>query len=67
FASKGQKAIYWGKLKPFEHVLLRSPLVPWSYIASRAFHDFFWYNIFGKTIVKKLLNTSWGKLFESYK
>ncbi|TET59395.1 MAG: DUF362 domain-containing protein [Candidatus Stahlbacteria bacterium] len=67
FASKGQKAIYWGKLKPFEHVLLRSPLVPWSYIASRAFHDFFWYNIFGKTIVKKFLNTAWGKLFESYK
>jgi uncharacterized protein (DUF362 family) len=67
FASKGQKAIYWGKLKPFEHVLLRSPLVPWSYIASRAFHDFFWYNVFGKTIVKKFLDTAWGKLFESYK
>ena len=67
FASKGQKTIYWGKLKPFEHFLLRSPIVPWSYVASRLYHDFFWYNIFGKTIVRTFLNTEWGKLFESYK
>jgi len=67
FASRGQKAIYWGKLKPFEHLLLRTPIVPWSYIASRCYHDFFWYNVFGKTRVKKILQTEWGKLFDSYK
>lgn len=67
FASRGQKAIYWGKLKPFEHFLLRSPIVPWSYLASRLYHDLFWYNVFGKTIVRKFLNTEWGKLFQSYK
>lgn len=67
FASRGQKAIYWGGLKPFEHLLLRTPIVPWSYVASRLYHDFFWYNIFGKTRAKKFLNTKWGKLFESYK
>lgn len=67
FASRGQKAIYWGKLKPFERVLLRSPIVPWSYVASRLYHDFFWYNIFGKTVARKFLNTTWGRLFESYK
>ncbi|HEC79510.1 MAG TPA: DUF362 domain-containing protein [candidate division WOR-3 bacterium] len=66
-ASKGQKALYWGRLKPFERILLRSPLVPWSYFASRVFHDFYWYNVFGKAIVKKFLNTSWGKLFQAYK
>ena len=66
-ASRGQKAIYWGKLKPLEHVLLRTPIVPWSYITSRLFHDFYWYNVFGKTIARKFLNTSWGKLFQSYK
>jgi len=64
--SRGQKAIYWGKLKPFEHLLLRTPLVPWSYIASRAFHDFFWYMVFGKTIVKKFMRTGWGRLFRKY-
>ncbi|MBN2620987.1 DUF362 domain-containing protein [candidate division WOR-3 bacterium] len=64
--SRGQKAIYWGPLKPFEHLLLRTPIVPWSYLASRAFHDFFWYNVFGKTVVKKFLRTGWGRLFTEY-
>lgn len=67
FASKGQKAIYWGWLKPFEHSLLRTPLVPWSYLASRAYHDFFWYNVFGKARARKILDSEWGRLFESYK
>ena len=31
FASWGQKLIYWGPLKPLENLLLRSPIVPWSY------------------------------------
>ncbi|HEX2980167.1 MAG TPA: DUF362 domain-containing protein, partial [Anaerolineaceae bacterium] len=31
FASRGQKMIYHGPLKPLEKVLLQSPLVPWSY------------------------------------
>ena len=30
FASRGQKLIYHGPLKPFEKILLQSPLVPWS-------------------------------------
>lgn len=67
FASRGQKAIYWGKLKPFEHLLLRTPIVPWSYVASRCYHDFFWYNVFGKARAEKILKTEWGKLFHSYK
>ena len=28
FASRGQKLIYWGPLKPLENILLRSPIVP---------------------------------------
>jgi len=66
FASRGQKAIYWGRLKPFEHVLLRTPIVPWSFVASRFYHDFYWYNIHGKKIARKFLNTEWGALFKSY-
>jgi len=67
FASKGQKAIYWGFLKPLEHFLLRTPIVPWSYFASRAYHDFYWYTFRGRPIVRKFLKTEWGKLFENYK
>jgi uncharacterized protein (DUF362 family) len=67
FASRGQKAIYWGNLKPLEYFLLRTPIVPWSFVASRAYHDFYWYNIHGKKIARKFLKTGWGELFESYK
>lgn len=30
--------IYWGPLKPLERLLLRTVLVPWSYVASIAYH-----------------------------
>ncbi len=65
-ASKGQKLIYQGWLKPLENFLLRSPLVPWSYVASRFYHDVFWLNVVGRKRIKEALNTGWGKLFEMY-
>jgi len=66
FASRGQKAIYWGKLKPLEYLLLRTPVVPWSFVASRFYHDFYWYNMHGKKIAGAFLKTDWGRLFDSY-
>jgi uncharacterized protein (DUF362 family) len=65
-ASRGQKLIYHGFLKPLEHPMLRSPLVPWSYIASWAYHDWFWYPFVGHPRVKKALNSKWGRLFDEY-
>lgn len=65
-ASKGQKMIYWGPLKPLEHLLLRTPLAPLSYIASRLYHDVYWYNFVGRPRVREALRTPWGKLFASY-
>ena len=47
-ASRGQKAIYWGPLKPLEHILLRTAITPWSYLASRLYHDIYWYNVHGR-------------------
>jgi hypothetical protein len=66
FASRGQKAIYHGHLKPFERVLLRTNLVPWSYLASRVYHDLFWYRTIGRMRVRKMMRTEWGKLFQEY-
>jgi uncharacterized protein (DUF362 family) len=66
FASRGQKAIYWGPLKPLEKLLLRTFLAPWSYVASILYHDVFWYNIIGKRRVNKILETEWGRLFKNY-
>ena len=65
-ASKGQKLIYHGPLKPLEKVLLRSPLVPWSYLASRLYHDGYWYPFVGVPRKKQILDTDWGRLFLSY-
>ena len=66
FASRGQKMIYWGPLKPLEHFLLRTVLAPWSYAASFLYHDVFWYRCVGRARVRKALQTEWGKLFASY-
>ncbi len=66
FASRGQKAIYWGPLKPLERLLLRTVITPWSYAASRLYHDVYWYNLIGKKRVRQALGTKWGKLFLEY-
>lgn len=66
FASRGQKAIYHGFLKPFEHFLLRTPIVPWAYAASRLYHDAYWYNVVGKKRIESLGESQWLKLFDAY-
>jgi uncharacterized protein (DUF362 family) len=66
FASRGQKLIYHGPLKPLESVLLRSPIVPWSYAASRMYYDVYWYPVVGRPRVREMLETEWGELFLSY-
>ncbi len=66
FASRGQKMIYHGPLKPMENLLLRTPVVPWSYAASQAYYDGFWYPFIGHKRVKEALNTKWGRLFREY-
>jgi len=66
FASHGQKMIYWGPLKPLEHLLLRTVIAPWSYVASILYHDVYWYNFVGRARVREALQTGWGKLFASY-
>lgn len=65
-ASRGQRLIYHGPLRRFERPLLRSPLVPWAYAASRLYHDIFWYPFVGKRRVEDVMATEWGRLFQSY-
>ena len=65
-ASRGQKMIYWGPLKPLEKLLLRTAIVPWSYAASIAYHDLYWYPLVGKERVRQALRTPWGRLFSDY-
>lgn len=66
FASRGQKMIYQGMLKPFEALLLRGPIVPWSYFASNFYHNVYWYPVVGRKRVEAALKTPWGQLFSQY-
>lgn len=66
FASRGQKTIYHGRLKPLEHLLLRTPIVPWSFLASRLYHDAYWFPCIGRGRVAEIMKTEWGALFDSY-
>ncbi|MBA4398565.1 MAG: iron-sulfur cluster-binding protein [Anaerolinea sp.] len=66
FASRGQKMIYHGWLKPLEKPLLQTPIVGWSYFASNFYHNVYWYPFVGRQRVREALKTSWGQLFEKY-
>ena len=66
FASRGQKLIYWGPFKPLEKFLLRTVIAPWSYLASRIYHDLYWFNVHGRRRARAALKTKWGRLFLSY-
>lgn len=66
FASRGQKMIYHGFLKPLEKPLLQSPIVPWSFFASNFYHNVYWYPFVGRKRVEAALKNRWGKLFASY-
>ena len=65
-ASKGQKLIYWGPLKPLERLLLRTPIVPWAYFASNIYHNDYWLRFVGRKRIAEAMKTDWGKLFQSY-
>ena len=66
-ASRGQKLIYWGPLKPLEKLLLRTPIVErWAYLASNLYHNVYWLKTRGRRRIKAALKTGWGKLFQSY-
>jgi uncharacterized protein (DUF362 family) len=66
FASRGQKLIYHGPLKPLENMLLRTWVAPWSYFASNVYHNDYWLRFIGSRRVREALKTDWGKLFLEY-
>ena len=66
FASRGQKLIYWGPLKPLEKMLLRSPFVGLAFLASNLYHNVYWLKTKGRSRIAAALKTEWGRLFQSY-
>jgi len=66
FASRGQKLIYSGPLKPLENALLRSPIAPWAFLASNLYHNGYWLRFVGRRRVREAMKTGWGRLFQTY-
>jgi uncharacterized protein (DUF362 family) len=67
FVIWGDQLLRKGPLRFLEKIALHSPLVVWAPLASNIYHDWFWYPIIGKTIIRKYSRTEWGRLFEKYK
>jgi uncharacterized protein (DUF362 family) len=66
FAARNQHRIYWGPLKKPLEWSLKTWLAPWSYLASVAYHDLFWYPVFGKERIQQALESDWGRLFANW-
>ena len=66
-ASRGQKLIYWGPLRPLEKILLRTFLVNLSFMASNLYHNVYWLKFIGKRRIRDAFDTQLGKLLKNYK
>lgn len=67
FASKVGDALWFSPLRIFQRLFFRTPLVYLFVFGSFFYHDYLWWPIKGKKIQRdRVLNTKWGRLFESY-
>lgn len=66
FAARMQHEIYWGKLKKTIEWSLKTWMAPWSYLASVAYHDLYWYPQNGNSQVFEALKSDWGRLFHNW-
>jgi uncharacterized protein (DUF362 family) len=66
FASRMQHLIYWGPLKRPLEWSLKTVLAPWSYVASIAYHDSYWYTFRACKNMRAALASPWGRLFRNW-
>jgi len=62
----GDQMIRRGFLRPFERLLLHSPLVFWAPFASNVYHDLMWYPTIGRKRIRRFMKTEWGALWKKY-
>jgi len=66
-ASRIGHLVWFGPLKRFEKLFFRTPLVYLFIAASYLYHDWIWWPLVGKPLMKGVeANTEWGRFFESY-
>jgi uncharacterized protein (DUF362 family) len=60
-------AFWFGPFKALQKLTFHTPLVYIFVFGSYLYHDFIWYPMKGKSVVKRFLQDSpWGRLFERY-
>jgi len=65
-ASRVGDLLWFGPLKRFQKFFFHTPFVYIFVFGSAVYHDYFWYPIFGKRVVKQFEVTKWGQLFKKY-
>lgn len=66
FASRVGRLMWYGPLKRFQRLFFHTPIVYFFVLGSIAYHDWFWYPIKGRKVVKDWLESPWGRLFTTY-
>ena len=66
FVIWGDQMIRKGFLRPFERLLLHSPLLFWAPLASNIYHDLMWYPTVGRKRIRRFMKTEWGALWKKY-
>ena len=65
-ASRVGDLLWFSPLKRFQKLFFHTPLVYIFVLGSAVYHDFFWYPVKGKAVVRQWENTKWGRLFKEY-
>jgi uncharacterized protein (DUF362 family) len=67
FVSRAGKLFWFGPLKSLQTLMFHTPLVYAFILGSFLYHDYLWWPTIGKRRMKKIENSGWYKLFQSYK
>jgi len=62
----GDQMLRRGFLRPFEKILLHTPLIIWAPFASNVYHDYLWYPTVGRKRIRQFLKSEWGELWQRY-
>jgi len=65
-ASRAGKLFWFGPLKSLQNLMFHTPLVYLFIFGSFFYHDYIWWPIEGKRRMKKIEDSGWYKLFQSY-
>jgi uncharacterized protein (DUF362 family) len=67
-ASRVGDIVWFGPLKPFQNVFMRTPLVNLFILGSEAYHDYYRWPVRDRHVFESwLANTPWGELFQGYR